>query len=766
MDSADLLERWRATGDARAFREISGLYAGMVFATCRRILGNVQDAEEVAQDCFLYLSQSKVAISSTLGGWLHTVATRRSLDRVRGDRRRVARERAFSESASNSAVAEWDDVVALVDEAIAGLDAELRDPVVAFFLEERSQSEIAESLGVSQPTVSRRIDKGLKKVRRALAKRGVAVPGVALAGFLGSQMAGVAPPTLVAGLGKLAISGTPKLLGNVTIGKTAMAGGFVVMKKITVGVALVLCALLALWFVNWGGGWAPGSRKVGSTPVEVDREAEVDMTGARGGDVGTRDSSAPAPAATPPVAPAVVEEAAEASEGPGGSVAGRVVWSRSNAPVPYRRVRAREESADRNYVGMTNAAGEFLIEGIEPGDYAIRVLDEKLTPERKPLRVFIGEETNKTGLVLKISEGATVEGHVTIAGEPAALVDLDIHQIGDRVNHGAQPVVTDEEGWYQLVNILEGERQFVGVLDIGNGARVWSNMPRVAVREGEVAVADLHFTGGDATVEGTILLNGKPAPYQSTVITFWDARNEELLGQVFLDTAETGDYRLTNVVEGRIQLEAALRLENGRLLYGAKWITARTRAGRTTRADFAFTRGGGTVEGLITLNGEPVPNANLIIFGSFSSTDEAGRYRVTDISQGDTQMWAELLVGSGKIFTSYRPVVTIKGDEVNEFDFDFPGGDGTVVGRVYTDEDAPLRLRVLANYQLEDGRDWYFSANTNSEGHFELSGLPSGPAALLVNLVNSESIPSAVIPFELGAGETLEQDVFVPKDDL
>jgi len=53
MECADgrLLERWVQLRDAEAFNEIVSRYAGMVFGTCRRILANTEDAEDVTQEC-------------------------------------------------------------------------------------------------------------------------------------------------------------------------------------------------------------------------------------------------------------------------------------------------------------------------------------------------------------------------------------------------------------------------------------------------------------------------------------------------------------------------------------------------------------------------------------------------------------------------------------------------------------------------------------------------------------------------------------------
>ena len=54
-----LVQRWMETQDAEAFHEIVRRHSAMVYATCRRVLGNAADAEDVAQDCFLKLAQAR-----------------------------------------------------------------------------------------------------------------------------------------------------------------------------------------------------------------------------------------------------------------------------------------------------------------------------------------------------------------------------------------------------------------------------------------------------------------------------------------------------------------------------------------------------------------------------------------------------------------------------------------------------------------------------------------------------------------------------------
>src|SRR5436309_9313835 len=91
----NLLDRFREEGDQDAFAEIVRRYASAVFTTCVRILGDKARADDVSQETFFRLSQKPDAVRQSLGGWLHTAATRLSIDAVRSDASRAHREATY-----------------------------------------------------------------------------------------------------------------------------------------------------------------------------------------------------------------------------------------------------------------------------------------------------------------------------------------------------------------------------------------------------------------------------------------------------------------------------------------------------------------------------------------------------------------------------------------------------------------------------------------------------------------------------------------------
>ena len=98
MDHSDttLLRRWQRYSDSEAFAELVGRHSAMVFTTSNRILRNNADAEDVTQECFMELGGIRTLLGNSLGGLLHTLATHRSLDRLKSESRRREREIRFA----------------------------------------------------------------------------------------------------------------------------------------------------------------------------------------------------------------------------------------------------------------------------------------------------------------------------------------------------------------------------------------------------------------------------------------------------------------------------------------------------------------------------------------------------------------------------------------------------------------------------------------------------------------------------------------------
>jgi DNA-directed RNA polymerase specialized sigma24 family protein len=93
-----LLARFLAGRDEAAFAALLGRHGPMVFGVCRRLLGRVQDAEDVVQAVFLLLARkaSTIRKRASLGCWLYGVAQRLSLGLKRQEMNRLRREKQAS----------------------------------------------------------------------------------------------------------------------------------------------------------------------------------------------------------------------------------------------------------------------------------------------------------------------------------------------------------------------------------------------------------------------------------------------------------------------------------------------------------------------------------------------------------------------------------------------------------------------------------------------------------------------------------------------
>jgi RNA polymerase sigma factor (sigma-70 family) len=184
-----------------AFAALMRRHGPMVFALCRRILGNQQDAEDAFQATFLVLARKAGALppGSILGGWLYGVASR-TARKLRADRaRRSAREAAAPVPGSGSPVPEViaREALALVDDELGKLPEKFRAPLVLCCLEGLARDEAARQLGWPASLVKSRLEQARELLRRRLAGRGLTVSAVsATLGQLESGAGGAAPPLL------------------------------------------------------------------------------------------------------------------------------------------------------------------------------------------------------------------------------------------------------------------------------------------------------------------------------------------------------------------------------------------------------------------------------------------------------------------------------------------------------------------------------------------------------------------------------------------
>ena len=180
-------------------------HADMVYATCRRILGNDAEAADVAQETFFHFLKSSQRIRGSVAAWLHCVATGRSIDYLRQTTARRRRESIYATDVQPTEPDGWRELEPLVDEALEALPAATRELLIEHFLERRSMVQIGQKHGISQPTVSRRVAAALEDLRTLLRGKGVLMGSTTLGTALVSS-AQSAPAPMLQALGKMVLA--------------------------------------------------------------------------------------------------------------------------------------------------------------------------------------------------------------------------------------------------------------------------------------------------------------------------------------------------------------------------------------------------------------------------------------------------------------------------------------------------------------------------------------------------------------------------------
>lgn len=172
------LVREAQAGERAAFDRLVTTHATAVLRSAYVIVGNREEAEDVAQETFIaaYRNLHTYQPTAPFGAWLHRIAVNRSYDYIR---RRQRQQGLVDEIAAGSPVSEDDraqqqarhnELSQEVRELIAGLDESNRAIVSLRFLQDMPIKEIAATLEMPEGTVKRRLHEVLKKLRSSMSE--------------------------------------------------------------------------------------------------------------------------------------------------------------------------------------------------------------------------------------------------------------------------------------------------------------------------------------------------------------------------------------------------------------------------------------------------------------------------------------------------------------------------------------------------------------------------------------------------------------------
>lgn len=164
-------------GDRAAFSVLYDLTSPRVFGLCRRLIRDVVEAEDVAQDAFLEIWTKAASFDPVRGagtGWIMAIAHHRAVDRIRSAEGTRRRDAAWTRDAARGRVGEPADrllAAADVDEVHAALGrlSEVRRQAVTYaFFTDHTYEQASQLLGIPLGTFKSRVRDGVLALRPLL----------------------------------------------------------------------------------------------------------------------------------------------------------------------------------------------------------------------------------------------------------------------------------------------------------------------------------------------------------------------------------------------------------------------------------------------------------------------------------------------------------------------------------------------------------------------------------------------------------------------
>lgn len=163
--SDDILVAAGQRGDRSAYALLVKRYYRYVFAVCLGMLGNVHDAEDIAQDAMLkgFLKIKKLRSGERFSEWILRIAKNLCIDFIR--RKKYARASLAGQAAQpRQTTSDNHDL----QEVIRRLPREFRLPLVMYYFDNKSAKAIAQKLNISHSGACRRIRAARKQLHKLL----------------------------------------------------------------------------------------------------------------------------------------------------------------------------------------------------------------------------------------------------------------------------------------------------------------------------------------------------------------------------------------------------------------------------------------------------------------------------------------------------------------------------------------------------------------------------------------------------------------------
>jgi RNA polymerase sigma factor (sigma-70 family) len=160
---------WCRDHDPAAFQRLVETFQDLVYAACMRVLHEPAAAEDAAQETFLKLAARAASIQGAVASWLYACAVNTAITALQAERRRLARERRWAAVQPPGGA---DPRAELAAECLVELDDADRKLVWGYYVDGRTLQELGRERGVTHPTIRKRLDDLIGRIRGSLAVKG------------------------------------------------------------------------------------------------------------------------------------------------------------------------------------------------------------------------------------------------------------------------------------------------------------------------------------------------------------------------------------------------------------------------------------------------------------------------------------------------------------------------------------------------------------------------------------------------------------------
>lgn len=159
-------------GESSLYDVVVSNYSAKIFSVVRGVIGNKEDAEEVAQDVFVkaYFSLNKFRGDCSLSTWLFRIAYNMSVSKIRHKKREfisleVINDRLKDDAGLPGEENNRENLFKLLETAMNELESTDRFLLLLFYNQEKSIKEISQITGLSDSNIKIKLHRVKKRLK-------------------------------------------------------------------------------------------------------------------------------------------------------------------------------------------------------------------------------------------------------------------------------------------------------------------------------------------------------------------------------------------------------------------------------------------------------------------------------------------------------------------------------------------------------------------------------------------------------------------------